>query len=670
VGETEEEREDEASQVDDMGDLLGGGEDDMSLESLVFASTRVATKVAKPLRETPGVVTVISRDEILSSGARDLIDVLQLVPGFTFGVDVEGVVGLGFRGAWGHEGKILMLIDGHDFNELLYSTLQFGHHYPIDQIQWIEIMRGPGSALYGGFAELAVINIVTRGGGDISGVEIAGNVGRRDARLGQRGGSFAYGQTLSQLGVTFSVQGYWGQGDRSTADYRGFVPDAEGKPPQQYSLEGNSDQQPLFVNASASYRNAKVSFLFDDYHVESRDEFWEVLEKNVDMGFRRFSLDAEYELRQGPLTVTPHAAYKHDTPWQILDKKSPLYYDKSVERVTGGLTAIYQATPDLNLLVGIEAYRDKAKLNAPPLPDDMGLQIKFSGEDEVRYENAAVFGQALFDHPIANLAVGGRFERHSKFGDSFVPRIAATRVIGSVGLKLLASRAFRAPGIENIHSIGDAKKAVVPEETTVLEMELSLQPNENMFFSANVFDLTIEKPIVYATVNGEEIYSNHSQTGTRGIEAEFRVKHPRGSATFGYSYYHAAGKNEVEPYSVPGHDAYLLGLPPHKLTFRESLKLYRGLTLNASAVLLGERYGYLSGDAEGNGVLGREPLTLFLDAFVWYRDMGIDGVDLGVGVHNALGQRFRYLQPYNSGHAPLPGLEREVVLRVSYSHSL
>ena len=80
-------------------------------------------------RESPGVVSYISAEEIHESGANDLVDVLRLVPGFDFAMDVEGVVGIGVRGNWAHEGKVLMLIDGQEMNEGLYSSLQFGNPF-------------------------------------------------------------------------------------------------------------------------------------------------------------------------------------------------------------------------------------------------------------------------------------------------------------------------------------------------------------------------------------------------------------------------------------------------------------------------------------------------------------------------------------------------------------
>src|SRR5262245_9414817 len=90
----------------------------MSLEQLMNVNVTVASQSPMTSREAPGIVTVINRSDILNSGANDLIQLIQLmVPGFDFGVDVDGVVGIGIRGNWAHEGKVLMLWDGMEMNE-------------------------------------------------------------------------------------------------------------------------------------------------------------------------------------------------------------------------------------------------------------------------------------------------------------------------------------------------------------------------------------------------------------------------------------------------------------------------------------------------------------------------------------------------------------------------
>lgn len=69
---------------------------------------------------------------------------------------------MGISGNWGHEGKLVLLIDKIEMNETLYSTLQFGKHYPVVNLEQIKIIRGPFSAMYGDFAANAIIKIISR----------------------------------------------------------------------------------------------------------------------------------------------------------------------------------------------------------------------------------------------------------------------------------------------------------------------------------------------------------------------------------------------------------------------------------------------------------------------------------------------------------------------------
>ena len=124
----------------------------VSIDDLLNMKITVSSKIALTSRESPGIVSIVTSDEIKKSGARDLIDVLNLVPGFNFGYDIDGAIGLASRGNWGHEGKILILLDGQEMNENFYSTFQFGNRIPVGQIKRIEIIRGPDSVLWGSSA--------------------------------------------------------------------------------------------------------------------------------------------------------------------------------------------------------------------------------------------------------------------------------------------------------------------------------------------------------------------------------------------------------------------------------------------------------------------------------------------------------------------------------------
>lgn len=177
----------------------------LSLEELMDVNVSVASQTPMTNREAPGIITVITQDEIKKSGANDLLEILKKVPGFDFGVDIQGVVGIGVRGNWANEGKVLLLWDGLEMNEDLYSTLQFGGHYSTEMINRIEIIRGPGSAMYGGNAEYAVINIITNNNAELNGVLASVSNSLMSKTFGSRGVSCAAGKSLGETHINLST---------------------------------------------------------------------------------------------------------------------------------------------------------------------------------------------------------------------------------------------------------------------------------------------------------------------------------------------------------------------------------------------------------------------------------------------------------------------------------
>ena len=477
---------------------------DLSLEELLDQPVEVATKKARKTREAPGVVLVLTREEILATGARDLLEVLQLVPGFSFHSDVEGVVGIGFRGLWGHEGKVLVLLDGIEQNELLYSTTQFGHHILPHNIERIEVIRGPGSAIYGGTAELAVINVITRSGADLMGGEVAG-------RFAQTAGAFADWSTGLALGwaseehkLDVSANLVVGQGRRTTRTYTDFNGGT-------VDLRTGSRLDPLTVSVGVKWHGLKARFLYDDYSTGARIGYGLITpDPNESMRFRTVAADAQYDLQATEhIVLRPHLSFRENTPWQSLNHDSALFYDKSATRLLAGLALEYSPTPDFSLLIGVETFQDRAWLNDLTV---VASQTTFAGASEISYTNTAVYAQALWDTPWVNLAVGGRFESHSATGANFAPRIALTRQIDRFNFKLLYSGAFRSPGIENIN-LSTRLKA---EHVDVGEAELGVTVLDFLYGSVNGFYTSIQQPIAYLydMAAAAESYQNAAPVST------------------------------------------------------------------------------------------------------------------------------------------------------------
>ena len=138
------------------------------------------SRLAQPLSEVPGSVTVIDRDLIRRSGAREVAEVLRLVPGFLFtsrnGANPQAAYHSGMD-VFGS--RMQVYVDGRS----LYSSYLFGDTHlglrgiVLEDIERIEVLRGSNSASYGANAFLGVVNIITRNAADSHGVTLSATVG-------------------------------------------------------------------------------------------------------------------------------------------------------------------------------------------------------------------------------------------------------------------------------------------------------------------------------------------------------------------------------------------------------------------------------------------------------------------------------------------------------------
>lgn len=633
----------------------------LSLEELMNIKVSVASGTATSLKQAPGIVTVLTEDEIKSSGARDLIDVLNLVPGFQFGVDVFGVTSVAVRGLWGHEGKVLMLWNGHELNELLFSTLQFGNHYPIHQIKRVEIMRGPGSALYGGNAELAVINVVTKSGADLNGGQAVVSYGQNRETVARRNIELAYGESDGDL--TYDLSGFVGEGTRSN---RSYVDPFGG----QSDLAEDSELNPGMLAANVKKGELDARFLYDNYKTQQRDEFGAVLARPASTDFTSYFYDLRYQLHPSEhLTVTPRFSLKDQIPWRErpLGDAANLELNKRAQRIQGEITAQYDPSEAWSFLSGVQTYRDKAQTYIQN--DTFG-----NNEDNFGYHGYALFAQGTMHHTFADVMLGGRFDAHSLFDSQFVPRFSVTKQIDDWNLKFLASNAFRNPGIENIsinqQLIEQNVPGVLPiqrEETTVLEFEAGYQVTQRTTATMSVSHTLIRDPIVYSYFPDleSEGYTNGEKVGSVGFEAELKSKQAWGSWLVNYSHYKAVDA-EVDTYDVALDSGSYRAFARNKVAGLFRYSLTDNLSLAPSLLFLDTRYGTRTANSDGTYTLDEFDPVFLCNIYLGYTFSTIKNLEAGIGLYNIGGQNFDFIQPYDGGHAPLPGMAPEVMGRVLY----
>jgi len=171
--------------------LSGGLDVDVGAEMPMFMTP---ARLSQPQSQVPASVTVIDRELIEASGAREIYQLMQLVPGMA-AVKVDGnIPTVSYHATQARDvRRMLVLIDGRSqYQPGLARVLWNDLPIEIEDIERIEVTRGPASAAYGANAFQGVINIITRHPRDVQGVTAAtrgGNNGVRDWRVTGAGGA-------------------------------------------------------------------------------------------------------------------------------------------------------------------------------------------------------------------------------------------------------------------------------------------------------------------------------------------------------------------------------------------------------------------------------------------------------------------------------------------------
>lgn len=130
-----------------------------------------AGKRPQSVAQAPAAVTVITAEDIRNSGATNLGDLLRRVPGLEVMIPTPSDPEIGARGQNRTlQNGVLVLVDGRPiYQDFLGNVVWNKTEFPLEQIARIEVVRGPGSVLYGANALHAVVNIITKTPADLEG---------------------------------------------------------------------------------------------------------------------------------------------------------------------------------------------------------------------------------------------------------------------------------------------------------------------------------------------------------------------------------------------------------------------------------------------------------------------------------------------------------------------
>ena len=384
------------------------------------------SRLPQRLDETPGAVTVLDRNMIRLSGARDVADLLLLVPGFQSSASFEAdAPHASYHGGFStYAGRIQVLIDGRS----AYSPFLFGSVAPglqtvaIADIERIEVLRGSNSAAYGARAFLGVVNIVTRDPVDTLGVKAGATAGENGVRDAQA--SFGWGQDSAsfRLGVDRrgddGLKGSNGHNRVSRVNFRADVRPVPGDEVQLrlgglaiasgVGFAGNVDR-PLHERAFDS------SFLQLDWR-------------------RNLGADADLALSyaHGDETFRDNFFFALPAPFNGIT----IDFGGRASSDTLSLQHTLRQSANLRFVWGGELRRES--VTSKPL---------YNTDDPQQTQFTRLFGNLEW-RAARDLVVnaGGLLERSSKSGESFAPRLMANwHAADGQTLRAGLSKAYRPP---------------------------------------------------------------------------------------------------------------------------------------------------------------------------------------------------------------------------------
>lgn len=564
---------------------------EMPIEELIEQEVTIATKSSQKVTQSPSVTSVITSEEIKALGFRELEEVLKNLPGFGFTQTRIGTKPFEIRGVSDirQGGRLLIMVDGIPYNEAMHgSAVYYGATYNLDQIDRIEVIRGPGSALYGRNAFSGVVNIITKKA-----------TANNQYEIGASYGSFNTADIHAQYGIknkhldAFVALKYYttdgtdsefanGMGGLSTYNmtHDNFYLNGNAKygdfqlyTSYSHFMDGTSPGLPVLIDDDT------VSIMTDGNTIVNLSayslNYYKSITSKIKIGIKLYGRNEnriQNVERYKPNTTALNIKYKVPTmllaPEGIYAK--PVYDDYTYG---GELELNAKLVKNNDLLIGVQGDFHGVKnatvrsnydlTTSVPIKDSLGIYyskdnmpeyepgwIKNNGHN---YRNAAIYIQDVhFLLPNLSFTIGGRLDYDSEVGVIFNPRLGMVWEPNKyLWLKLLYGQAYRAPTTNEQYKIMGLDKGnenLKYEKIKTSEMSFGTKTDrlytQLSFYFNQLNNLILQQNV--DTVSDIKSYFNSGNNISYGLEFESKLFLSKSIYSFfNYSYCHSEDSWEL-----------------------------------------------------------------------------------------------------------------------------
>ncbi len=533
---------------DGVRESLGAEQGFYELEELINATVTVGSKKKEKATKTPAIVSVFTDKDIVESGYDNLYDLFATVPGVEIIESYYGQTMVLFRGVQQehYNNKSLLVIDGHRIYEQTYGTYRL-EQIPLNAIKRIEIIRGPGSALYGTNAYTGLINITTKKDFKTDEISIHERLGifndRRDGDV--KVAEYAEVSVQKTLGENMSLSSH-----TSGKWYQPFVYTVK-EPERSTSPISIDDYTNNFISTHNSFvwKNLDVNAFFfyqrkskfgtggvpfrgsndnDDnfyYNAGGNIGYTHVLSDKLSISYKVFGdyYDFRVEIGTGEDAISVASNRPEQTGefsgYKIISQNEAIYeYNEHYSGIVG-LYVEYNHTEPFSIV-----QRDTGEITPPTPGSDVPFSLliaPFQTDSFSRYDISGYL-QVRADYDLFSLTGGFRYNYNKDYEHNYAPRGGLNFTLYEEGdhglfLKALYGLAVRNPSFfeqraqsaiirgdvnlrpESIHSVDVALEYVLSDS-------LSLRSNYFYNDSDNFIVRSTTTPPVYRNTDGQVIH--------------------------------------------------------------------------------------------------------------------------------------------------------------------
>jgi len=533
-----------------------------------------ASRVKEDIKKTAASVTVIEAKMIEAMGANTLLDVLRTVPGLGVHQSQIYINEIESRGVktWFSE-KVLILLDGHSLNSLRNggATLQYDT-INLENVERIEVVRGPASALYGENAFTALINIITKKAEDIDGTIASLKIGSYNTQSY----NLLFGKVIDDISITANLNYVKSDG------YKAYI--------AQDSIGNSGYTDPTTDKTSLHLNVESKGFYFMGQYTDRKEgpRFGvpKALNQRSLFNYKSYFVEAGYkkELSQ-TLFLHTRLYYDNSTPKNKVEFfpkgfPAPIYTDgilsiSSIEEEKKGIEALVTYKQDKVTLISGMMYERQSlsnprevqnydPLTLAPFPTLIDLPEALRSIAEVDREVHSFYSELLYDvNEEIRVTLGGRYDHFSDFGGNFSPRGGVTWQVNDTNtFKFMYGEAFRAPTFAELYNRNNP--AVVgnpdlnPEKIKTFELSCINSDIDNTEIALTFFHNNLSDII---TIDSTGQHLNNGDIKTQGLEAEVKYNLGRGSFIMAnYTYQDPQNETTNAPMAnVSRHKAYIGG---------------------------------------------------------------------------------------------------------------